>query len=329
MGGNPSYPKPIDSKVYLYRDKIELHFWNGDTYNKESNLTVPFGSMNSIENMDEKKISALRVIGLGLVFVPLAIVGAMWKKNHIYTVIKYKDDEPGEKAIIIDFGDVVDTVQGWIFRRMLNSTQYSTITLAGDFVNYENSQYGFSLRYPRTWVDDELYQMKDSYTEVVKIRKFIENKSPYVTVYCTEVPSTDLKPEEIVNSEIQAIRNDINMTVSESSSLVIDNKPAANLVFVDYNGYKHKVIWITSNDAVFKISYYAEKGQYLEDLPSVMEVIDSFKMGERSMRPSPKKLEDQKSVDADNPLTILKIRFAKGEITEEQYERMRKILADT
>jgi hypothetical protein len=38
--------------------------------------------MTNIENMDEKKMSALRVVGLGLVFLPLAIVGALWKKKE-------------------------------------------------------------------------------------------------------------------------------------------------------------------------------------------------------------------------------------------------------
>ena len=69
--------------------------------------------------------------------MPLAIVGAIWTKNHIYTVIKYKDDLV-EKAIILDFGDNVDPVQGWIFRRMLNSRKYSSVSLEGEFINYEN-----------------------------------------------------------------------------------------------------------------------------------------------------------------------------------------------
>jgi hypothetical protein len=39
--------------------------------------------MSNIENADEKKISKLRVVGLGLVFLPLAIVGTVWKKKRI------------------------------------------------------------------------------------------------------------------------------------------------------------------------------------------------------------------------------------------------------
>jgi UDP-N-acetyl-D-mannosaminuronate dehydrogenase len=33
--------------------------------------------MSNIENADEKKISKLGVVGLGLVFLPLALVGAV------------------------------------------------------------------------------------------------------------------------------------------------------------------------------------------------------------------------------------------------------------
>jgi hypothetical protein len=68
--------------------------------------------------MDEKKISALRVVGLGLIFVPLAIVGAIWKKNHIYTVLQYKD-EIGEQTIILDFGKFIEKLQPFIYRKML------------------------------------------------------------------------------------------------------------------------------------------------------------------------------------------------------------------
>jgi len=36
--------------------------------------------MKNIENMTERRISILRVVALGLIFVPLAIVGALWKR---------------------------------------------------------------------------------------------------------------------------------------------------------------------------------------------------------------------------------------------------------
>lgn len=51
----------------------------------------------------------------------------MWKKNHIYTIIQYKDDV-GEKIIILDFGDKVDIIQSWIYHRMLSSRSSTTVT---------------------------------------------------------------------------------------------------------------------------------------------------------------------------------------------------------
>jgi hypothetical protein len=128
---------------------------------------------------------------------------------------------------------------------------------------------------------------------------------------------------------METVRNDANMSVVESSNLVIDNKPAATLVYVDYNGYKRKVIWIQSNDIVYKISYYVEKGQYLEFLPAVDEMVKSFKVGNPSPNVSTEILENQKRIDLEHPLKILMTRFAKGEITEEQYKRMRSILNET
>lgn len=68
--------------------------------------------------MDEQKISAERVIGLGLVFVPLAIVGAMWKKRHIYTVIRYKEIND-EQTIALDFENNIDKFQPYICNKML------------------------------------------------------------------------------------------------------------------------------------------------------------------------------------------------------------------
>ena len=82
MGGHKAYPKAHHTRVYFYHDRLEL---------ERPELIIPYSAIYDIENMDEKKISALRVVGLGLIFVPLAIVGAIWKKNSIYTVLQYKD----------------------------------------------------------------------------------------------------------------------------------------------------------------------------------------------------------------------------------------------
>jgi hypothetical protein len=64
---------------------------------------IPYEHIGSIKNIDEKKMSALRVVGLGFVALPLAIVGAMWKKKKICAVIEYNGDTLGQ-TLVFDFG---------------------------------------------------------------------------------------------------------------------------------------------------------------------------------------------------------------------------------
>jgi hypothetical protein len=109
VGGHKAYPRPTDTRMSFYDDRIELG---------NPNLVIPYSAMKNLENFDEKKISAKRVVALGLVAVPLAIVGAMWKKNHIYTVIQYQD-EMDDHTIVVDFEEYLDAAQPLIYRKML------------------------------------------------------------------------------------------------------------------------------------------------------------------------------------------------------------------
>ena len=98
-----------NDQMHFYHDRIEID---------NPKLIVPYRVMQNIENTSEKKISALRVIVLGLIFIPLAIVGALWKKNHIYTIIRFKDYFD-DQMIVLDFDENIDTAQSVIYRRML------------------------------------------------------------------------------------------------------------------------------------------------------------------------------------------------------------------
>jgi hypothetical protein len=74
LGCHKMHPKPSDTKVFVFSDRVEL---------EKPKLRISYNSMSNIENAHERKISKLRVVGLGLVFLPLAIVGAVWKKKRI------------------------------------------------------------------------------------------------------------------------------------------------------------------------------------------------------------------------------------------------------
>ncbi|HSA74238.1 MAG TPA: hypothetical protein VLD84_09825 [Nitrososphaeraceae archaeon] len=111
LGGHKAYPRPTDTEMFFYDERIEI---------EDPHLVIPYSSINNLENLDEKKISAKRVIALGLVAFPLAIVGAMWKKNHIYTVIQYRD-EIDDHTIIVDFDEYLESAQPLIYENMLKA----------------------------------------------------------------------------------------------------------------------------------------------------------------------------------------------------------------
>ena len=109
LGGHKAFPTPADTKMHFYYDRVEID---------NPKLVVPYRHMQNIENTNEKKISALRVIVLGLIFVPLAIVGALWKKDHIYTIIRFRDYFD-DQMIVLDFDQNIDSAQSVIYKRML------------------------------------------------------------------------------------------------------------------------------------------------------------------------------------------------------------------
>ena len=109
LGGHKAFPTPTDTKMHFYYDRVEID---------NPKLVVPYRHMQNIENTNEKKISALRVIVLGIIFVPLAIVGALWKKDHIYTIIRFRDYFD-DQMIVLDFDQNIDSAQSVIYKRML------------------------------------------------------------------------------------------------------------------------------------------------------------------------------------------------------------------
>lgn len=111
LGGHASYPgnKALDTDVIVYDNFLEV---------VRLGLRIQYTWISNVSNMDEKKISALRVIGLGVIFLPLAIVGAMWKKKKLYTVIQYHDGLQ-QQALVLDFGKHVDEIQPIIYQKIM------------------------------------------------------------------------------------------------------------------------------------------------------------------------------------------------------------------
>jgi hypothetical protein len=89
-------------------------------YIEEFRIKVNYSSISNVETMDKERISKLRVVGLGVIFQPLAIVGALWKKKQRYTVIQYRDEDTNmDQTMIFDCGNNVDHIQFMLYDLMI------------------------------------------------------------------------------------------------------------------------------------------------------------------------------------------------------------------
>ena len=311
MGGHTEYPKPSDCRIYFFNDRIEF---------KNPPLTIPYQSMTRVENGDEKRISALREVLFG-------INGTPWKKNLLYTIIQYSESM-GERTIIVDFDDLGSVMQPFIYRRMIRYRRPVSLKSENNFFVYENNDHGFKVRYPQTWYEDELNQENEGYTTIVEFRMLIERKPPSFTIYVTDLESLGISFEDFVTKEIEDVINDSNLSLIETSDTVIANRPGIKLVDVENQGYKRMVHWISSKNNIFELSYASEQSKYSEYLSDVDSMINSFELIDGITTVTEglqtEKIDNQEY--QDDPLVILKRRFAKGEINEEEFKRMRSVL---
>jgi hypothetical protein len=105
MGGHKAHPSPIKSDVYFFQDRFVI---------VACNITVPYAKIKDISNSNEKKRDIDHLI-LG------GVIGyAIWKKNHIYTIIEY-DDGVDIQTIVVDFYNNVNYAQALIYKKMLES----------------------------------------------------------------------------------------------------------------------------------------------------------------------------------------------------------------
>jgi hypothetical protein len=159
-------------------------------------------------------------------------------------------------------------------------------------------------------------------------RRLIESEFPSVTIYIDDIKSKGISFEDFVTKEIEDVVNDQNLSLIEISDVVIANRHGIELVDVENQGYKRMVHWISSNGVVFELSYESKQSEYQENLADVQNMVYSFELDSpvEEIKMETKLLESDKIDNQEDSLMILKRRFAKGEISEEEFKRMRSIL---
>lgn len=167
------------------------------------------------------------------------------KKKHLYTIIQYTD-HLDKRTIVIDFDDIVDIMQPFLYRRMIRFRRFGSLISENSLLKYENTDYGFSIKYPDHWYEDELNQKEDGYIKVVELRKFIDDKHPFVTIYIEQLESKNESALDYIKKGIKELENDPSVSILERSEVEVDNNLRIRLVDVDDSGYKRMVYWIPS-----------------------------------------------------------------------------------
>ena len=84
MGGHKAYSQPVLSEIYFYEERFEI---------ETNHISVYYSKIKDITNSNEMKRDTER-LAYGLLLLPY-----LWKKNHIYTLIEYDDEDTRKKSI--------------------------------------------------------------------------------------------------------------------------------------------------------------------------------------------------------------------------------------
>jgi hypothetical protein len=109
MGGHKAFPRKKDTDVLIYHDRLVL---------KALGIDIPFSSVKNMENSDADRITKTRV------FLTGPIIGLLWKKKFLYTVIDYNDGMV-DQTIILDLHKSIEKAQTIIYQRILSSRKPS------------------------------------------------------------------------------------------------------------------------------------------------------------------------------------------------------------
>lgn len=101
IGGHKRYPKEEYSHIHFYKDRFVLGAYN---------IVVPYSQIKDVGNSNETKRHED--------WAALGLLGLLWKKKYIYTIITYYDGID-DQTIVIDFENNLEYAQNLIYTKML------------------------------------------------------------------------------------------------------------------------------------------------------------------------------------------------------------------
>jgi hypothetical protein len=181
-----------------------------------------------------------------------------------------------------------------------SATNDSTNTI-NNFILYENPDLGLKIQHPSDWQKKEgenrisfispAENPSDKYLESIAISLFPAGSVSFF-------PSSNLPFSEVVSRTINYLeQSKANFDLIESNEIVLNGKPAYNLVYnyvFSNNGpelTKSSGILMTNGDYMYVISYFAEPAKYSLYSPILQQMLDSLQLSTIDSSPVSQKLD--------------------------------------
>jgi PsbP-like protein len=158
------------------------------------------------------------------------------------------------------------------------------------FLTYYDMKYGVEIQYPSNWTVDEGENL--SYEGVTKIVGFFKDPNALAGDFLisahnltNKYVSRPIGLEELLNGTINYYKeyyHDFNLVESNTiGTLANTSNSAYRLVWIDKEGqYTIKTLQMGTiiGNLAYIIRYYAEVGEYLDNLPLIERMIDSLRI---------------------------------------------------
>jgi hypothetical protein len=113
LSSDKSYPTEEGAYVNFYEDRVVI-----DLLKSKDQTVIPYKNMTEIQNVDAGK-----KFDLERIFVLSPLVGLLWKRHAIITVVKYSDDTSEPQTIALDFIHNTKYAQPLLDNRKLRQRQ--------------------------------------------------------------------------------------------------------------------------------------------------------------------------------------------------------------
>ena len=150
-----------------------------------------------------------------------------------------------------------------------------------EFLIYQNPTDGIKMKYPKTWIKQEIGTFGDVAKFLSPIKSGSNTFQALVTIEIENLKKPILLAE-YTNSKVTEITQYLtNARIHDSRSTTLANLPAHEVVYSgkqEQYSVKRRAVWLLKNHRAYIITYTADESQYDDFLKTAQEMINSLEI---------------------------------------------------